>query len=265
MKYTLFIYTLLAAFIGNAQIVVYSEDFQNGLPLNYTIVNNDGLTPAPSVSEFTDAWILLDDPTNPGDSIMGSTSFFDPAGTSDRWLITPQVSLGAFGNILYWEARSHDPSFPDDYMILISTTDMQISSFTDTLFSYGGEIDTWIERSVNVSDSGYNNVNVHFAFVNKTEDGFKLYIDDIRVESEDPVGIEEMNLNSISIYPNPAMESIYVGEIMEGDIVELYNSSGQFILSSTQCKISVEDLDAGLYLVSVKGAKHYKTSRFIKL
>lgn len=264
MKNTLFILTFFAAFIGSAQTVVYSEDFQTGLPANYTIVNNDGLTPAAAVSEFSEAWILLDDPSNPGDSIMGSTSFFEPAGTASRWLITPQINLGAFGNILYWEARSHDPSFPDDYMILISTTDTQISSFTDTLFSYGGEVDYWIERSVNVSDSGYNNVNVHFAFVNDTEDGFKLYIDDIRVESEDPVGLNELSNDELDVYPNPARESIYISNLKSGEVAEIYNAEGKLILSGNNPKLDISTIDAGIYFVKVKNS-HANPTRFVKL
>ena len=85
------------------------------------------------ISEFTSAWITTIDPIDSTDTIAASTSYFSPAGTASRWLITPQLSLGAFGNYINWNARSHDPSFPDDYLVLVSTTDSQITSFTDTI------------------------------------------------------------------------------------------------------------------------------------
>lgn len=265
MKNALIIIFALLSLATNAQTVIYSEDFQAGLPANYTIVDNDGLTPAAAVSEFSDAWILLADPDNTSDSIMGSTSYFDPAGTASRWLITPQITLGSYGNVLYWEARSHDPSFPDSYMILISTTDTQIASFTDTLYAYGGEHEYWSERSVNVSDSGYNNVNAHFAFVNITEDGFKLYIDDIRVEMEDPSGLNELtNDNFFHVYPNPANNVIRLEGISDDAFVTVYDAQGRLIVSAQGNLINVSSLDYGAYIVVAKQNNTSRTARFIK-
>ena len=90
-----------------AQTEVYNEDFQSGIPVDFTIVDNDGLTPDASVAEYTDAWIHLVDPddTAQTDSVMGSTSYFSPTGQADRWMITPAITLGSFGNTLFWERK----------------------------------------------------------------------------------------------------------------------------------------------------------------
>ncbi|MFZ9028865.1 MAG: choice-of-anchor J domain-containing protein, partial [Crocinitomicaceae bacterium] len=200
---------LIALFLGatvnaTAQTTIYSEDFQNGLPMSYTIVDNDMQTPDAATADFADAWIELVDPDNPMDTIVGSTSYFSPIGRADRWLITPPIALGAFGNILKWEAKSHDASYLDGYDVYISVTDTDLTSFIDTLGAVTFENATWTSREINLSEAGYNNQTVHIAFVNRTYDGFKLYLDDIEMVIEDPVGISENNLEGISVYPNPS-------------------------------------------------------------
>ena len=110
MTKTIYIFTLsFFSFCSIGQTTVYSEDFQNGLPTDFTVIDNDGLTPAPAVSNYTAAWIELVDPTNTSDTIVGSTSFFSPVGQADRWLITPKIGLSDYGNILYWDAKSQIP------------------------------------------------------------------------------------------------------------------------------------------------------------
>lgn len=251
IKNLLTIGLISASFTGIAQTQVYLEDFENGLPASYTIVDNDGLTPDPSVSEFADAWISLPDPLDSTDTIVGSTSYFDPAGIADRWLITPQITLGAFGNFLYWEGRSHDASYPDGYYILASKTDTQLSSFTDTVFFVGAELSTWEIHSANLSDAGLDGETVHLAFVNRTYDGFKLYIDSISVMVEDPVGVHEISENSISMYPNPANEVIFFNQKVQEVI--LYNASGQKVASFEDVnRIDISQLPSGMYHVELR-------------
>lgn len=248
----------------NAQVEVYNEDFQTGLPINYTLLNNDGLTPHSSVAAFSDAWIPLTDPENDSDTIMGSTSYFDPAGQANRWLITPAITLGAYGNWAYWEAKSQDPSFPDDYFVLVSATDTQVASFTDTLFSYGGENPTWTSREGNLSELGFDNATIHLAFVNRTEDGFKLYIDDIRVEKEDPVGINEISNSTIRIYPNPSSDYIYLSDNVSIDKAVVFSTEGQLLMETTETKLDVRALPIGAYLLQIHTQNGISHARFVK-
>lgn len=245
-----------------AQTQVYSEDFQNGLPVAYSIVDNDGLTPDAAVSEFSDAWILLADPDNTSDSIVGSTSFFDPVGQADRWLITPAITLGAYGNSLFWDAKSHDPSFPDNYMVLASKTDALLPSFTDTLLSVTGELAEWTYREINLSDSGLDNETVHLAFVNRTDDGFKLYLDSISVTIEDPVGLNELEPFAVNVYPNPTKGLVHISG--EFDIVRIYSTTGTLILESTENKIDLSEYNSGVYLISVQNGDRIYRTRVVK-
>lgn len=248
---------------GNTQTVVYSEDFESGLPLTYTIVDNDMLTPDASVSDFANAWIELIDPDDPTDTIVGSTSFFDPIGRADRWLITPPISLGAFGNILSWEAKSHDASYLDGYDVYISITDTDLTSFIDTIAMIGFENSTWTSREVNLSDAGYNNQTIHIAFVNRTDDGFKLYLDDIQMIIEDPVGTDELNSDRITLYPNPSSGIMNI-ECEETPEVNIISTTGESVFKGVGKTFDLNWVESGLYIVRLKTSKGPQTLRWIK-
>lgn len=239
-----------SAFISCAsfsQVVVYSEDFQNGLPATYVLTDNDGFTPHADVIEFADAWIILADPADNTDSIVGSTSYFTTAGLADRWLITPPITLGAYGNILYWEAKSHDASFPDSYQVLISTTGTEIADFTDTVSSIGQELATWYQREVNLSDYAFDNQTIHIAFVNRTYDRFKLYVDDIRVEKEDPLNVNSITKNVYSIYPNPTTGSVTIkANVSSYTVLSL---AGRELIKGNSNTIDLDSLESGRYIV----------------
>ena len=166
---------------GISQNILLSTDFQQGIPSAYSIVNSDNFTPDASMTDFLgqNAWIVLPDPENPSDTVAAATSFFETADSADRWLITPPLALASFGNFLSWNAKSHDPSFPDDYLVLVSTTDNQLASFTDTIGNIEQENFEWTNREVNLSTSGYNDSTIYVAFVLRTFDGFKLCIESL--------------------------------------------------------------------------------------
>ena len=247
-----------------AQTEILNEDFQSGAPTAFTIVDNDGNTPNTATSQFVDAWTQVVDPENTSDTVMGSTSYFTPEGVANRWLITPALTLGAFGNFIYWEAKSHDPSYPDDYNVYVSTTDTQLSSFTETVGSIQEENFTWTSRSVDLSANGFSNQTIYVAFVNKTNDGFILYIDDIRAEIDNPVGLNELNDISVVLYPNPTTETLKVnGEaILSMTVLSL---NGQVLLQSTSSEITVSNLQSGTYLVQIETEAGTVTKSFVKI
>ncbi len=251
-----------------AQTEILNADFEIGVPLTFTIVDNDGLTPNAATAQFTEAWTWSEDPldtsTNPN-HVVGSTSFFEPVGTANRWLITPPLTLGAFGNFFYWNARSHDPSYPDNYNVLVSTTDNQISSFTDTIGLIQQEYATWFSRDVDLSDEGYNNQTIYIAFVNMTDDGFALYVDDIRAVVEDPVGIDELSEISVNVYPNPVSDVLNVQSAANIESLELVSLSGERLMIATESEINVSSLQSGSYFVKVVTDRGSVVKAFVKI
>ena len=245
------VFCLVISGAVNAQLTVFETDFQNGIPSTMLILDNDQNNPNSNVSEYTSAWICVADPDNPVDSVAASTSWFDPIDTADRWIITPSLPLGSYGNSITWNAKSQDASFPDDYYILVSTTDAEISSFTDTIGYIQQENFEWIERSVDLSDLGYDDETIYVAFVLRTYDGYKLYLDDIVVAKEDDASIHEESLANVLIYPNPAIESFTIDSEYDIDYVEIIDLSGKTLLKTKESTIDVRFIESGAYMVKI--------------
>ncbi|MDG1147433.1 MAG: choice-of-anchor J domain-containing protein [Crocinitomicaceae bacterium] len=267
IKKTTLAIALLCGFYTSAQTEVYFEDFQPTFPVTYTVVDNDGLTPNAAVSEYTDAWIFITDPfdTSNTNIVASSTSYFEPTGQADRWLITPAIVLGAFGNSASWKAQSHDPSFPDGYYVLVSGTDTQLSSFTDTLaYVYGEVSDSLHFNEANISDLGFDNQTIHLAFVNRTVDGFKLSLDDIRVTKDDPAALIEPGVQ-VSIYPNPTSDFITIKGLQSIHNIQVISLDGKVLVESTASKIDITHLDAGNYICLIQGDGKVSQSSIVKL
>lgn len=181
------ILTLAAlALILNANAQLFNSGFENnnGTPLSsYTKINVDG-NPVASwapVPEFSnEAWIQFYDGYD--NKIAFSTSSYDPAGTSNDWLITPSITIPATGNpTLYWKAKSYDFEFMDSYDIKISETTNEMASFTTVSSVEDEQPYEFNSRTLDLSN--YRGKTIYIAFVNKTNNGYFLALDDLYVSN----------------------------------------------------------------------------------
>jgi len=257
------IFSTLFIFSSWSQVNIFTEDFQSGIPSTWGLRNFDGLTPDAAVAEYTSDWISKVDPDSAVNLTASSTSFFSPVGTANRWLISPAITLGSYGNAVSWRARSHDASFPDNYLVLVSKTDTLIASFTDTLGYIIGEYVDWTNRSVNLSTLSLNNETIYLAFILQTNDGYKLYIDDVKVSKEDPVGIAESSGDYIQVLT--LENGLYD---LKGDFeliqTKVFNSYGQLIVSNKNNKIDIQRENPGIYFIQVNTNKGLINKSLIK-
>ncbi|MEG2514338.1 MAG: calycin-like domain-containing protein [Bacteroidaceae bacterium] len=74
--------------------------------------------------------------------------------------------------------------------------------------------------------------------------------------------ISQVTITSLSIYPNPTTDFIYVSNIEEGSDYKIYNTSGSLVKAGMLISnaVSVAELSNGIYFVDVNGAK----AKFIK-
>ena len=182
------IYSVIAlagALTLNAQIFSAGFENNNGTPLSeFKTVNADG-NQVPfyaQVQDFnTEAWIQFYDGFD--NKIAFSTSFYDPSGQSEDWLITPAISIPATGSpTLYWKAKSYDFDFTDSYVIKVSETDDNPDSFTTTLETVENEQPyDFAAHSLNLS--AYKGKTIHLAIVNNTYDGTYLAVDDFYISN----------------------------------------------------------------------------------
>jgi len=265
MKIPTFLFLLLFAAQLHAQTPILSTDFQTGIPSNYTLLNLDTQAPHPQVLEFASGWITTPDPENSADTVAAVSSYFENADTSYRMLITPALTLGSFGNFINWEAKSHDPSYPDDYLVLVSTTTNDTAAFTDTIGSVQEENFEWTFREVNLSTAGYNDSTIYIAFVLRTYDGFKLYLDDIEVRKDDPVGFAEHPTFTFEVYPNPSNDVINIQVSQDFQRLELTSPSGILIRTSEESSMNINDLKPGPYFLTIYSNGQSLTKRIVKI
>lgn len=239
-------------FTSFAQTTLLSEEFTNGIPSAWTLVDADGNTPNSAVSQFTSAWIPY---VTPFDTCAASTSYYtDSLGQSEDYLITPALNLLTYGNFVSWDAKSFDGSYPDSYVVLVSATDTNPSSFTDTLKMVQNESPYWTHYSYDLTTKGYSNQTVYIAFKNVTTNGFILGIDNVVVTADDPANVNKQNLIELSIFPNPVVDVLTI--VADGFLnADIYNMNGQLILNSNLKTIDVSDFKQGIYFIKVTTQK----------
>jgi hypothetical protein len=72
------------------------------------------------------------------------------------------------------------------------------------------------------------------------------------------------DIAGISVYPNPAATTLYVGGVTNFVNIEVYNNLGQLQTSSFGTSIAVDGLKAGAYYVRLKSKGIYQVFKFIK-
>jgi hypothetical protein len=252
MKNIITALVLTIGFTSFSQVELLNENFTTGIPATWSVIDEDNNTPG--IVQYTDAWIGL---TSIFDTCAASTSYYvdsngdeDVTATSADYLITPQLSLLTFGNILTWDAKSLDGSFPDGYLVLLSTTDNLAASFTDTLKVVSEETPYWTNYSVDMAEKGYANQNVYISFFNNTTNGYALLIDNVIITGDDPASTLENEVN-VSVYPNPFINELNF-ETEGFETVSIYNMLGELILDSNQSKVLTSDFKSGQYIAVVK-------------
>lgn len=166
------------------QTPIFEENFDgNGPGISaWTLIDNDHLTPAADVAFVTSAWVTYDwAPEDEPENLCAlSTSWYDPSGQADDWLISPPISLPEGTVYLNWIASSLNSSFPDGYQVWVSSTaGTTIADFDQMIFQISGENFGPTER--NASLDAYAGTTIRFAFVNNSDDMVALAVDDIKV------------------------------------------------------------------------------------
>lgn len=74
--------------------------------------------------------------------------------------------------------------------------------------------------------------------------------------------VEEVEAATLSVYPNPASETLYVNaENVER--VEIYDMVGRNVLSTTLSVVDLRDVEAGVYFVTVRSGNTVNTTKLV--
>ena len=128
------------------------------------------------------AWCISTTYGNPAPGVV-SCSWFDPqgAGVADRWLITDSFMVPDSGYVFALEAACYEASFPDGFMVKVSTTNrdsrdaflttiINIPAATNSFTEYRGLLDEFVGQTIYVAViQNSNDMNFLVA------DNFKVY------------------------------------------------------------------------------------------
>ncbi|MBK6985478.1 MAG: T9SS type A sorting domain-containing protein [Bacteroidetes bacterium] len=97
--------------------------------------------------------------------------------------------------------------------------------------------------------------------------GFDL--DAVGVIHQQAVGIDELELRNVSIYPNPAMDVLYVNLPSINYSVEVINLMGEVVLKSENkfntTSLELSNLKSGVYFLTIASEGQQKQMKFLKL
>lgn len=203
------------AFLENDE-VLFQCDFQDPVYTKeqFKQYNLSGLTPTSTMQSLhfsaDSAWIYsLQDSPESVNRFAGATSSFNGGGAANAWLVTRQITLPATGEcVLSWLSESLSLTTPDGLKVFVSTTggnpetDFTGEPIWQTDSEPAGPSESldgeWNEHSVSLKD--YAGKRVWIAFVNQTEGGLLVCLDDVAVKA------------STSYYVYSDVEQISTGE-----------------------------------------------------
>lgn len=177
--------------------VVLSENFDAGttLPAGWAQYNVDGLTPAANVNYMgTNAWVVRANSATGAGNHLVSTSWYNPAGTSNDWVVSPSIAVpNTAGFICQFDVMAPDAQFPDGYKVYVSTTGNTVADFTNpAVLTVAGAPTSYTMQSFPLD--AYMGQNIYVAIQNNSNDKFLLFVDNFVVRK--PMANDAMLLSS---------------------------------------------------------------------
>ena len=88
---------------------------------------------------------------------------------------------------------------------------------------------------------------IKFRNVNQYENN--LFLDNINISSNSSTSVDEVQMNNVLVYPNPADKQIVINN--EG-LKQIYNILGEIVLQTYDKKIDVTNLSKGVYVIKLE-------------
>ncbi|MFA6199498.1 MAG: DUF2436 domain-containing protein [Bacteroidales bacterium] len=242
-------------------------NFNDGvLPYDWRLYNVDGQTLNEEIASYfttTNGWEILQNDEEGTDFIAAAASYFETAGTADRWIVTNQVNLQG-GNYLQFDAMSLSSSYPESLEVKLATSGDQPSDFTTMLKSIeslpGGAFTTYT-----VDLSAYTG-QVRFAFRLTSYDAYICLLDNIKVLGN-ASGLNDIATSTFGVYPNPANDFVTISDANGAD-VKVIDMLGRTLITkrikSSNETISINDLQTGMYMIQMVKDGKVSSQKLIK-
>lgn len=168
-----------------AQNVIFSCDFEEGMPEGFTCYDLDGNAPSRSMKSYglTEgvAWAAYTDTVTDNTAAYSGSWYKTPAQSND-WLVTSAIEVVDVRNILSWKTRALDAKHPDGYAVYISEVGNRPEDFTNApVYTVDAEDADWQQHFISLAS--WVGKSIYVAFVNNSTNCNILALDDISVYS----------------------------------------------------------------------------------
>ncbi|SMC74986.1 T9SS type A sorting domain-containing protein [Moheibacter sediminis] len=253
MRRLLFSFLLFSISIGNAQVIVYEQNFNEGVePIDWT-TEVEGLGTWIFDSDTTPGGVV---PTNQVDSFDSLAAIFDDdsngsgGGQSIATLLSPPISEAAsmdIDTILEFEyacnfypmdngGRFYVEVFDgEEWVEILSATSMvQPTVFNLSVWDYAFENDDF---------------QVHFVFDDEGNWSWGAGVNYFKLTQE-TLSVQELSNNTFSIYPNPVKDVAIIKSSQLVKQLSVYDLTGkQLVQKNNVSDINLSHLQTGIYLI----------------
>ena len=191
--------------VSVSDTTLFSDDFSAPATSTTTwiLYDGDGLTPVTAMQEWdydeeNTPWTFYIRDNDGDDYCAGSHSMYDPAGKSDDWMMTPQISIPDEFCTLKFDAQSYYDTCIDSLKVIIWSSEENINELNatraatireegDVIFaeqlSPGENVDSlagdWVTYTFDLA--AYSGQNIYIAFINENEDQSMVFVDNVIV------------------------------------------------------------------------------------
>jgi hypothetical protein len=192
--------------------------------------------------------------------------------TNDDWMISPQITLAASGNMLSFWGKSCDAQFGDErFSVYVSTTGTAVADFT----KISDEPDTpspgdVIYHEYTYDLDAYAGQPIYIAIQCTSADQFGFAVDDFKVTTT-LMAVDNFFTRNFAVYPNPATTMLNINSKTNTGMnqVQITDINGRIVRQMeaqgiTQAQLNVSDLTSGVYFIKVQSDLGSGTTKFIK-
>lgn len=200
-----------------------------------------------------------------GKHLLGGTSYLNDNVQANRWLILPQIHVGAEDDCIVWDANSYNPNYLEDYYVMASDGSGTPSDYYYSTFgTYKAETTTPKTRGTTLGKNGYNDYtgkDVWVAFKLNTAGGDMLLLDNIGIYgSAITTGIQELHATDGLFFDisNNAIST------PDAEQITIYSLDGRIVQTTKGAEASIQGLTSGIYMAGIKTTTGTRSIKFVK-
>lgn len=171
---------------------------------------------------------------------------------NNDWLISPKIDLGQNPSLSMWVKSYTDEYGLERYNVLVSTTDMNPTSFELVAGPISAPVEDWTLVTYELDE--YVGQQVYVAIQCVSNDAFVFMVDDI-VISFTTASNEVPVVENLMVYPNPANGILNIKADSKINKVQLVNVAGQVVYESNVLAntvvIKTLGISEGLYMLNI--------------